>query len=258
VECLEGLRKPDGGTIRILGLDPVHDRSKLVNRIGVQLQESNLPERMKVWEALELYSSFYEKPADWNVLIDEWGLSEKRNSYFGKLSGGQKQRLFIALALVGSPEVAFLDELTTGLDPQTRRDTWRLIEGMRDKGLTVVLVSHFMEEAERLCDRIALIDKGKVVAIDSPSGLVSRVDSSRRVRFELAKPMDTSLLTKLPDVLNVTSHGTHMVVTGTDDVLQEVASVLARNEIVASNLRVEQANLEDAFVALTGRRSAGD
>jgi ABC-2 type transport system ATP-binding protein len=171
VECIEGLRTPDSGTISVLGLDPIRDRGELRQRVGAQLQDSELPERLRVGEALELYSSFYRKPADWHALMDMLGLAGKRDTRFGKLSGGQKQRLSIALALVGSPRVAVLDELTTGLDPQARRDTWALIEGIRDTGVTILLVTHFMEEAERLCDRVALIDSGKIVALDSPAGL---------------------------------------------------------------------------------------
>ena len=168
VECVEGLRAPDGGTISVLGLDPRRDRAELTQRVGVQLQDSQLPDRLRVAEALELYSAFYRTPADWRSLLEVLGLAAKARTPYGKLSGGQKQRLSIALALVGNPEVAVLDELTTGLDPQARRDTWELIEGVRDRGVTIVLVTHFMEEAERLCDRVALIDTGRVVAVDTP------------------------------------------------------------------------------------------
>jgi ABC-2 type transport system ATP-binding protein len=254
VECVEGLRKPDGGTVRVLGLDPITDRERLRVRVGVQLQESQLPERMTVAEALRLYASFYPNPADWRGLIEDWGLTAKRNTAFGKLSGGQKQRLFIALALIGGPEIAVLDELTTGLDPQARRDTWELIERIRDQGVTVLLVTHFMEEAERLCDRIAVIDSGRVAAIDTPAGLVSRVDSTQRVRFVPSGPLDDRLLTALPEVTEVTRTGSRVVVTGTGNLLHAVTTVLARNQLVAGELRVEQASLDDAFVALTGHR----
>lgn len=175
VECIEALREPDSGAISVLGLDPRRDRTELRARLGAQLQQSALPEKLRVAEALELYSSFYPEPADWEKLLDELGLASKRGTAYGKLSGGQKQRLSIALALVGAPEIAVLDELTTGLDPQARRDTWRLIERVRDRGVTIVLVTHLMEEAERLCDRLAVIDAGRVVAVDSPAGLVSSV-----------------------------------------------------------------------------------
>ncbi|MFC6014970.1 ABC transporter ATP-binding protein [Plantactinospora solaniradicis] len=176
VECLTGLRRADGGTIRVLGLDPDLARAELRRQVGIQLQESQLPDRLKVWEALDLYSSFYAEPADWRALMADMGLSAKRNTVFAKLSGGQKQRLSIALALVGNPRIAVLDELTTGLDPQARRDTWQLVRDVRDRGVTVVLVTHFMDEAERLCDRLAVIRAGEVVAIDTPANLVAKAE----------------------------------------------------------------------------------
>jgi ABC-2 type transport system ATP-binding protein len=254
VEIIEGLRTPDSGTVRVLGLDPRRDGAELRQRVGVQLQEGQLPELMKVWEALDLYSSFYEQPADWERLLDDLGLAGKRDTKFKHLSGGQKQRLSIALALVGNPEVAVLDELTTGLDPQARRDTWELIEHIRDRGVTVVLVTHFMDEAERLADRVAVIDAGRLVAIDSPAGLVSQVDGEQRIRFRPTAPLDESLLADLPEVHSVSRRGTQVLVSGNGDLLQAVTSVLARHRIVAQELRLEQANLDDAFVALTGRK----
>jgi ABC-2 type transport system ATP-binding protein len=253
VECVGGLRTPDRGTVSVLGLDPRRDRAELTQRLGVQLQQSELPEKMKVAEALELYSSFYRKPADWERLIDDLGLADKRDARFGKLSGGQKQRVSIALALAGSPEIAILDELTTGLDPQARRDTWQLIEQIRDRGVTIVLVTHFMEEAERLCDRIAVIDSGRVAAIDTPAGLVSRVSPGQRIRFRPSPALDDRLLRDLPEVHEVTRSGEQIVVSGNDGLLQAVTSMLARNNIIAADLRVEQTSLDDAFVALTGR-----
>ena len=255
VECIEGLRRPDGGRISVLGLDPQRDRAELTQRLGVQLQDSQLPGRLRVAEALDLYSSFYRTPADWRGLMDVLGLGDKRDTKFGKLSGGQKQRLSIALALVGSPQVAVLDELTTGLDPQARRDTWDLIEGVRDRGVTIVLVSHFMEEAERLCDRVALIDKGRVVVVDTPAALAERVDAGQRIQFHPSVPFDDSLLAGLPEVISIIHRGDVVVVTGDGNALNAVISVLARNHIVAEQLRVEQAHLEDAFLALTGRHA---
>jgi ABC-2 type transport system ATP-binding protein len=255
VECVEGLRRPDGGSVRVLGIDPRDDPAgKLKHRLGAQLQESELPEKLTVREAMELYASFYREPADWRELVGTLGLADKVNTRFGKLSGGQKQRLSIALALVGKPEVAVLDELTTGLDPQARRDVWDLIAGIRDTGVTILLVTHFMEEAERLCDRLALIDSGRVVAIDSPAGLVSRVDDEQRIRFRPSAPLDDALLTGLPEVTGVTRSGSQVVVTGTGNLLHAVTSVLARNQIIAAELRLEQTTLDDAFVALTGRK----
>ena len=255
VECVEGLRKPDRGQISVLGLDPRRDRAELTQRLGIQLQDSQLPDKLRVAEALRLYSSFYRAPADWRALMDVLGLAEKARTRFGKLSGGQKQRLSIALALVGSPQVAVLDELTTGLDPQARRDTWELIEGVRDRGVTIVLVTHFMEEAERLCDRVAMLDKGRIVALDTPAALAERVETGQRIQFRPPVPIDDRLLTSLPDVTSVTHRGDVVVVTGTSNALNAVTSVLARNQIIARQLRVEQASLEDAFLALTGRHA---
>src|SRR5690606_150909 len=164
VECIEGLRVPDSGKIRVTGLDPQEHAAELKERLGVQLQAGELPAKITVAEAMVLYSSYYRDPADWRELIEELNLTDKLGTQFRRLSGGQKQRLSIALALIGNPEVAVLDELTTGLDPQARRDTWGLIERIRDRGVTVLLVTHFMEEAERLCDRLAVIDGGRLVA----------------------------------------------------------------------------------------------
>jgi ABC-2 type transport system ATP-binding protein len=251
VEIIGGLRSADGGDVSVLGLDPRRDRDQLRLRVGAQLQESQLPEKLKVWEALDLYRSFYPEPADAGELLDELGLAEVRGTAYGKLSGGQKQRLSIALALIGNPEVAILDELTTGLDPHARRDTWQLIERIRDRGVTVLLVTHFMEEAERLSDRLAVLDRGRLVAIDTPSGLVSRVVAGQRIRFRPSQPLPSGLLDGLPEVSSVSTSGHQVVVTGTGDLLQAVTSVLARQHIVAAELRMEQASLDDAFVALT-------
>jgi ABC-2 type transport system ATP-binding protein len=251
VECVAGLRVPDGGSITVLGREPRDP--ELRQLVGVQLQESQLPDKQTVRETLELYSSFYREPADWRALVRDLGLEEKLTTRFAKLSGGQKQRLSIALALIGSPRVAILDELTTGLDPQARRDTWDLIESIRDRGVTVVLVTHFMEEAERLCDRLAVIDGGEVVALDTPAGLVQRIATEQRIRFRPSREFDDLLLTALPEVRDVIRHGTQVEVVGTGDLLQAVTSVLALNQIVATGLRVEQASLDDAFVRLTAR-----
>ncbi|GAB3739505.1 ABC transporter ATP-binding protein [Amycolatopsis oliviviridis] len=253
VECVEGLRVPDGGTIRVCGLDPRRETGELRQLLGAQLQESELPDRLEVGEALKLYSSFYREPADWRELLGTLDLTDKVDTQFRRLSGGQKQRLSIALALIGNPRVAVLDELTTGLDPQARRDAWDLIEAVRDRGVTILLVTHFMEEAERLCDRIAVIDSGKVVALDTPAGLVARVDDRQRVRFRPSVPLDPAVLTALPEVVSVERAGERLVVTGTGNLLLAVTTVLARNQVTAAELRVEQASLDDAFVALTGR-----
>ena len=253
VESIAGLRQPDSGTIRVLGLDPQRDRAHLRNVVGVQLQESELPDRITVAEAVELFASFYADPADPGALIEDLGLTAKRDTQYRKLSGGQKQRLSIALALVGKPNVAILDELSTGLDPQGRRETWQLIASIRDRGVTVLLVTHLMEEAERLADRVAVIDGGRIVAIDTPAGIISRVNAEQELRFRPSAPITDRLLTDLPEVTRVERAGTLVVVTGTGNLIHAVTSVLAHHQVVANDLRVEQANLDDAYLALTAR-----
>jgi ABC-2 type transport system ATP-binding protein len=252
VECIVGLRKPDRGRIRVLGTDPWRGGPGLRERVGVQLQESALQDKLTVAEAIDLYGSFYRTPADGRALLDVLGLAGERNTRYRKLSGGQKQRLSIALALIGRPRIAVLDELTTGLDPAARRGTWGLIEDIRRQGVTIVLVSHFMEEAERLCDRVAMIEAGRVAAIGSPAGLAGRLGGEQRISFHPSGPLDGALLADLPEVTSVTRTGGTVVVTGTADALMAVTSTLARRGIVAHELRVEQPSLEDAFVAMTG------
>ena len=258
IECLEGLRKRDQGEVRILGLDPKTDGHRLHQRIGVQLQETQLQDKLKVREALELYASFYPDPADWRELLDRWGLAGKAGTSFGKLSGGQKQRLFIALALVGNPELVFLDELTAGLDPGARRATWDLISQVRASGVTVVLVSHFMDEVEELCDRVAILERGRIAALDTPAGLVDSAGGEYRMRFrpmaQTDKPgFDERSLTVVPGVTAVGRHGAHVTVTGTGDFASAVTAELARRQVIAADLRIEGRSLDSAYVALTGR-----
>lgn len=249
VECMVGLTTPDGGTLEVVGLDPTRHQPELTKYVGVQLQEASLPDKMTVAEAMELYSSFYEDPADTDELLRDLGIEDSAGTRFAKLSGGQKQRLSIALALIGKPRVAVLDELTTGLDPVARRETWSLIERMRDRGVTIVLVAHFMEEAEHLCDRIAIIDSGRVVALDTPAELALQVTAEQTMRFVPSAPVDEATLETLPEVTSVRRDGNHLVIAGNEQVIQAVMGVLARNHIVAGQLRVDQADLDDAFVA---------
>jgi ABC-2 type transport system ATP-binding protein len=253
VEAIAGLRTPDRGRIEVLGLDPIAGHGALTEQVGVQLQASELPEKLQVGEALELYSSFYRAPADWRQLADALGLSGRLATRYGQLSGGQRQRLSIALALVGAPRLAILDELTTGLDPAARRETWALIEGIRDRGVTILLVTHFMEEAERLADRVALIDAGRVVAIDTPAALAEGLGTATRFSFRPSHEIDEAVLTGLPEVASVARDGDRLVVTGSADAIGAVTYVLGRDDIRAEQLRVDaQARLEDAFVELTG------
>lgn len=253
VESIMGLRQPDQGTIRVLGLDPQKNEHELRQRIGIQLQQAALPERLKVWEALSLYSSFYDKTLPWEKLLADWGLAEKRNSNFKNLSGGQKQRLFIALALLNDPELVFLDELTTGLDPQARRATWDAVRAIRDQGKTVVLVTHFMDEAEELADRIAIIDQGNIVALDTPQALIQNLHAETRVRFTNYNGYDPQTLRTVTGVTAVEQRGKQVIVEGNGALLAHVATALAEHNITPTDLRVEQANLEDVFLALTGR-----
>ncbi|MFE7107739.1 ABC transporter ATP-binding protein [Streptomyces sp. NPDC057575] len=251
VECVEGLRVPDAGTVRVAGLDPVTDHDRLTRLLGAQLQESELQPKLTVAEALELYSAFYPDPADWRELAERLGLHAVYGTRFAKLSGGQKQRLSIALALVGNPRVVVLDELTTGLDPRARRDTWKLIEDVRDSGVTVLLVTHFMEEARQLCDRIAVIDKGKVVALDTPSGLIGSADGSTVISFTPSRPLTDTELEELPGAVSVVRKDDRIEISGTDETVNAVISLLARHSITAHRLRVSEATLDDAFLDLT-------
>jgi ABC-2 type transport system ATP-binding protein len=253
VEMLQGLRPSDGGTVSVLGLDPRRDAAELRQRVGTQLQAAVLPDRMRVDEALDLYASFYRTPRDPEELLREWGLADKRRAFFETLSGGQRQRLFIALALVGSPELVFLDELTTGLDPQARRSTWDLIRAIRASGVTVVLITHFMDEAETLCDRVAVIDRGRIVALGTPDALVSDGSDQQHVRFTAPAGFAMSMLDGIEGVTSTDRRGDMVTVTGTGPVLARVATALAAHGITPADLTVERTNLEDAFLALTGR-----
>ena len=256
VECVQGLRRPDGGAIRVLGLDPATQAAQLRQRIGSQLQDSSLPGRLRVAESIELFAAFAHHPVDCDELLARWRLDDQRAQAFDSLSGGQRQRLFIALAFVNSPEVVFLDELTQGLDPQARRATWELIREIRQGGTTVVLVTHFMDEAEHLCDRVAVVDRGKVVALDTPQRLIDRLGLPSVVRFTTSEP-DLGWLEKLDVVESMDRHGEAVEIRGTGPVLALVASELVTRGIVPLDLRVERPTVEDAFLALTGRDVRG-
>jgi ABC-2 type transport system ATP-binding protein len=256
VECLQGLRHPDEGRLRVLGLDPRTDKRTLRQHIGCQLQESALPDRLRVWEALDLFSSFMPGSLDWRVLMEQWGLSSKRNSSFGSLSGGQRQRLFVALALVNKPKVVFLDEMTTGLDPAARRTAWELIRQIRKGGTTVVMVTHFMEEAQVLCDRVSIIDRGQIRATNSPQGLINTYAKSIRVIFS-TEAKDLSWLETVPHVNKIVRTGSRIEIEGDGPVLALVAAALVNHGITPADLNTEQPTLEDVFLTITGSRIAG-
>jgi ABC-2 type transport system ATP-binding protein len=253
VECISGLRVPDSGSITVYGLNPKNDREELRRYVGVQLQESLLPPRIKVGEALNLFASFYSDPMDSHSLLQSLGIAEKRNSRFKQLSGGQKQRLSIALALVGNPKLAILDELTTGLDPEARRETWQLIEQIRDRGVTVILVTHYMDEAERLCDRVALINHGRVIALDAPAALATNYGGVVRMEFLPSKPIEDQVLTTLSGVASVERRGQQVIISGTGDVTTDVLYALEKIGVKARYIQVKTGTLEDAFVKLVPR-----
>jgi ABC-2 type transport system ATP-binding protein len=254
MECIEGLRTPDRGTIAVLGLDPFRQVYQLQDRIGVQLQQAQLQKRIKVWEAVDLWASLYQKKAiDSERLLEQLGLTDKRNAWFMNLSGGQKQRLFIALALINDPEVVFLDELTTGLDPQSRRAIWDLVRGIRERGKTVFLTTHLMEEAERLCDRVAIIEHGRIIDIDKPERLVDRHCPERTVVLATDDPMAEERFRAIPGVESVIRNDLRFTIRGRgDDLVTEVIHCLSENRIRVTDFRTILPNLEDVFLKLTG------
>lgn len=253
VESIAGLRTPDSGTIAVFGFNPATDREEVKSRLGVQLQESRFQDRITTREVVDTFASLYPDPVDASSLLDRLGLADKASTRYSRLSGGQQQRVSIAVALVGRPRAVILDELTTGLDPQARRDTWGLVEDLRDSGVTIVLVTHFMEEAERLADRLALIDQGRLVALDTPRGLIESVGLEQRLQFSTTATVDDAWLTALPDVSGVSRVDGEIVVTGNERMLFAVVSLLGDRHIIPDRLQVHQTSLDDAFVAITGR-----
>ena len=254
MECIEGLRTPDSGSLSVLGLDPFRQVYKLQDRIGVQLQQAQLQKRIKVWEAVDLWASLYRKKAvDGERLLAQLGLTDKRDAWFMNLSGGQKQRLFIALALINDPEVIFLDELTTGLDPQSRRAIWELVRGIRERGKTVFLTTHLMEEAERLCDRVAIIEHGRIIDIDTPERLVARHCPERTVVVATDDLRVEERFRAIPGVQSVVRADLRFTIRGSgDDLVTEVIHCLSENRIRVTDFRTILPNLEDVFLKLTG------
>ena len=254
MECVEGLRTPDRGTISVLGMDPVRDVYSLQERIGVQLQEAQLQKRIKVWEAVDLWASLYRRQTiDGDRMLDQLGLADKRNAWFMTLSGGQKQRLFIALALINDPDVVFLDELTTGLDPQSRRTIWELVRGIRERGKTVFLTTHLMEEAERLCDRVAIIDRGRIIDIDSPERLVARHCPERSVELSTTDPSADERFRQIRRVDAVSRQNGRVTIRGRgDDFVTDVIQCLSEHRIRVTDFRSVLPTLEDVFLTVTG------
>lgn len=253
IESIVGLRKPDAGSISVLGMDPQTESKALGSRIGTQLQQAALPDRMKVWEALDLYASFYKRTVPWEPLLEQWGLAGKRDTQFGNLSGGQKQRLFISLALLNDPEIVFLDELTTGLDPQARHATWDLVRAIRDQGKTVVLITHYMDEIEALAGRVAIIDHGRLVASDTPANLIAGLNAETQVHFTVPNGFKPQQLNAIAGVTAVDQQQQQVTVRGSGPLLARVAAALAQDNVAPTDLRVTHVNLEDVFLSLTGR-----
>jgi len=254
IECLEGLRQPTSGYVRVMGMNPSTERRMVAERIGVQLQESALPARLHVEEALALFGSLYRRSVKVDDLLDLLSLTEKRTTAFAKLSGGQKQRVFIALALVNQPEMVFFDELTTGLDPQARHSMWDLVRQIRERGCTVVLTTHYMEEAERLCDRVMIVDRGRIVALDTPEALIGSLGADRRIVFGLPEGQDVASLMRLSAVSRIERTDGCVIVYGHGDRFAgSVVSALEEAGVSFTDLRTEQPNLEDVFLSLTGK-----
>jgi ABC-2 type transport system ATP-binding protein len=254
MECVEGLRVPDRGKISVLGLDPNRDIYKLHDRIGVQLQEAQLQKRIKVKEAVHLWAALYRrKPSDGDRLLEQLGLSEKRGAWFMQLSGGQKQRLSIVLALINDPQVVFLDELTTGLDPQSRRAIWELVRGIRARGKTVFLTTHLMEEAERLCDRVAIIERGRIIDMDSPDQLIHKYCPERSVVVVTDDPSAAERFRAIPDVEEVIARDGRVTVRGSKvNLVSQVIGSISENRINVTDFRTLLPNLEDVFIKVTG------
>ncbi|MGH3680039.1 MAG: ABC transporter ATP-binding protein [Natronosporangium sp.] len=253
VECLQGLRTPNSGKLSVLGLDPTRQADRLRRRTGCQLQSSALPERLRVGEAVRLFGRLRDQPVDVAAVLAAWDLDRLRRRPFGTLSGGQQQRVFLALALLGDPELVFLDELTTGLDPTARRATWELVTGVRDRGATVVLVTHFMEEAEALCDRVAVVDRGRVVACDTPAALTAHQGGPVRLTFTV-DGHDPRHLLELAGVESVRLDGGRVTVAGHSSAAVTVAAALAERGVVPADYRTHYPSLEDVFLTLTGHR----
>lgn len=253
MECVQGNRTAEKGAISVLGLDPRRDANALRQRIGVQHQEAQLQKRIKVWEAVDLWRSLYPRVTDTDALLARLGLEAKRNAWFMTLSGGQKQRLFIALALIHEPEVVFLDELTTGLDPQARRAIWGLVTGIRDRGTTVFLTTHLMEEAERLCDRVAIIEHGRLIEVGTPEELVQKHCPERTVVFTSDDAGIGERMQGIGAVEHDAKNGNTYTIRGAgDDFVTNVINFIAREGIRVRGFRTEIPTLEEVFLKLTG------
>ena len=254
LECLEGLRAPSGGSLRVLDVDPTRPTPAWRSRIGVQLQTAALPPKIKVREAMDLFASMYDRPADTDELLEELGIAGKRDAYVEKLSGGQRQRVFIALALINRPELVFLDELTTALDPQARLAMWDVVRSIRQGGATVVMTTHYMEEAEALCDRVAVIDAGRLIALDTVPGLIGSLGKGTKVQLRTSRTIQPSALDGVAGISDVAVAGTAVsMLWAGSGIPQAAVSAIEATGATVSNIRTSSPGLEDVFLALTGR-----
>ncbi len=256
VEILEGLRTPDGGRVSVCGLDPQQNPEALKHEIGAALQSTSLPDKLRVMEALRLFASFYKRRRNAEELLDRFGLKEKRNAFYNQLSGGQKQRLALAMALVNDPKVVFFDEPTAGLDPQVRREIYDIIEELRCQKKTIVMTTHYIEEAERLCDRVAIIDHGKVIALGSPRELKARSGGATRIEVRLSKPESNGTLKTLEGVVDAREvDGIYVIHSKRPP--QTIVSMVKHLEVQGNELvglEIATPSLEDVFIEMTGRR----
>ena len=254
LECLEGLRTPSGGSVRVLDVDPAHPTPAWRTRIGVQLQTAALPPKIKVREAMSLFASLYDHPADTDELLEELGIAAKRDAYVEKLSGGQRQRVFIALALINRPELVFLDELTTALDPQARLAMWDVVRSIREGGATVLMTTHDMDEAEALCDRVGVVDHGRLIALDTVPNLVASLGGGAEVELRTSRPVTAEALDGVDGVSNLRIRGCQVRLHAPDTRFpQRIIEALEATGVVVSDVRVSAPDLEDVFLSLTGR-----
>jgi len=256
VEMIEGLRKPDGGTVKVCGIDVSQGIDKVKEIIGVQLQSTTIYDKIRVGEAIDLFGGYYQKSLPAAQILDEVSLNDKRDSFVEELSGGQKQRLALALALVNDPEILFLDEPTTGLDPQARRNVWDIIERLRERGKTIILTTHYMEEAERLCDRVGIMDYGKIIALDTPRDLIAKQNLESAMEFITSNGTTKEFFQKLPKVSKVTQDGDRFILHTKEasSVLTELTHLSEANGLNLESISVRKATLEDVFLELTGRK----
>lgn len=257
IEMIESLRKPDSGTIRVLGFDPMHESDQLRERIGIQLQTTSIQPNIKVKEAINLFAKLYQKPIDNPLsLLKRLALEDKQDSRFKKLSGGQKQRVAIALAMVNDPAILFFDEISTGLDPQARRNMWQLIKDLHNSSKTIFLTTHYMEEAEMLCDRIAIVDHGKIIALDTPQNLIKNLKADYKILFS-TDMMNTDKMDfqELPAVTRTEKGNTDFILYTTDDnvTLQALVRLADEKRFRLNGLRIERPTLDDVFLTLTGK-----